>query len=103
MIRKYGLVNAPQGVQGPQGIQGDIGPTGPQGLRGAGGSRGPVGLDGPTGPSGLSPDLDIKIKSLESRVFKLEKLLLLQNSSSSASFPLGKDSNTPLPNTIGSS
>jgi hypothetical protein len=96
MLRKYGLVNPPQGVQGVQGQQGDIGPTGPQGIRGPGGSRGAPGDNGPTGPtgpSGISPELDIKIKSLEARVFKLEKLLLLQNSSSSV----------PLPNVIGSS
>lgn len=97
MIRKYGLVNPPQGVQGPQGQQGDIGPTGPQGLRGPGGSRGPIGAEGPTGPAGpsvISPELEIKIKSLEARVFKLEKLLLTQNLSSSSA---------PLPGVIGSS
>lgn len=92
MIRKYGIVNS---APGPQGPQGDIGPTGPQGVRGSVGSRGPPGDIGPTGPAGgLTPDIEIKIKSLEARVYKLEKLLLMSSSSLSSA---------PLPNVIGSS
>lgn len=91
MIRKYGLVNAPVGAQGLQGDVGPTGPTGPQGIRGPGGSRGQQGDVGPTGPAGgLTPELDNKIKSLESRIYKLEKMILLSSSSTS----------TPLPNVI---
>ena len=94
MIRKYGLVNAPVGAQGMQGDLGPTGPTGPQGIRGPGGSRGQQGDVGPTGPSGvLSPEVENKIKYLESRIFKLEKMILLSSSTSSTS-------SAPLPNVI---
>ncbi len=101
MIRKYGLVNplpgAP-GATGPEGPTGPQGPVGPQGIRGPGGSQGyrgdpgPAGPPGPTGPAGeLSAEVDNRIKLLESRVLKLEKLILSTSSSN------------PLPPTIGSS
>jgi len=87
MIRKYGLINAPVGAQGPQGDIGPVGPTGPTGLRGPGGSRGPIGPTGEVGPTGpaaaLSPEIELKIKSLEARIFKLEKIMILSSSSSS--------------------
>lgn len=100
MIRKYGIVNPKNGSpgavgsKGPTGSQGPTGPQGLQGIRGPGGSqgyRGDTGPVGPTGPagSGVSADLENKIKALESRVFKLEKLLLASSSS------------VPLPNVIG--
>lgn len=89
MIRKYGMIDpAPgkQGAQGPMGPMGPMGPTGPQGARGPGGSqgyKGDIGPTGPTGPAGdvMSPELDNRIKSLESRIFKLEKLFLASSSS----------------------
>ena len=94
MIRKYGMIDpAPgkSGAQGPMGIQGPTGAQGPQGIRGPGGSQGYKGDVGPTGPSGdvMSPELDNRIKSLESRIYKLEKLYL-SSSSSSSSNPLPK-------------
>lgn len=80
MIRKYGLVNAPVGAQGIQGEVGQTGPTGPQGIRGPGGSRG---QQGDTGPAGvLSAELETKIKSLESRICKLEKMILSSSTTS---------------------
>lgn len=86
MIRKYGLINAPVGAQGPQGDIGPTGPVGPTGMRGPGGSRGPTGEVGPTGPAAaLSPEIEFKIKSLEARILKLEKIL---------------SSSNPLPNVI---
>jgi len=93
MIRKYGMIDpAPgrPGAQGPQGIEGPVGPTGPQGIRGPGGSQGYKGDVGPTGPSGdgINPDVDNRIKSLETRIFKLEKLFLASSSTN------------PLPNVI---
>lgn len=76
MIRKYGLINAPVGVQGEIGPTGLTGPTGPTGMRGPGGSRGPVGDIGPTGPVGRFPvELENKIKSLEDRLLILEKMI----------------------------
>ena len=90
MIRKYGLVNAPVGAQGPQGDIGPTGPIGPTGMRGPGGSRGLTGEVGPTGPAAaLSPEIELKIKSLEARILKLEKIMILSSSSSN-----------PLPNVI---
>jgi hypothetical protein len=92
MIRKYGMIDpAPgrPGAQGPMGLPGPVGPVGPQGIRGPGGSqgyKGDLGPTGPTGPSGnaMTPELDNRIKALESRIYKLEKLYL----SSSSSNPL---------------
>lgn len=96
MIRKYGIVNpAPgkSGDQGPTGPIGPVGPVGPQGIRGPGGSQGYKGDQGPVGPTGpagdLSPAVNERITALETRILKLEKLLLSQSSSN------------PLPNVIG--
>jgi hypothetical protein len=88
MIRKYGVIDpAPgkPGMQGPMGHPGPTGPIGPQGLRGPGGSQGYRGDIGPTGPSGdsMNEDFDNRIKSLEERIFKMEKFFL-----SSPSYPL---------------
>ena len=97
MIRKYGMIDPAPGRPGVPGPIGPIGPTGPQGLqgiRGPGGSqgyKGDVGPTGPPGPSGdvMSAELENRIKSLETRIFKLEKLFLSSSTSSN-----------PLPNVI---
>lgn len=96
MIRKYGMIDpAPgkTGAPGPTGPQGQMGPQGPQGIRGPGGSQGYKGDVGPTGPPGppcdqMSAELDNRIKSLETRIFKLEKLFLSSTTTN------------PLPNVI---
>jgi hypothetical protein len=93
MIRKYGMIDPAPGRSGPIGPIGPTGPQGIQGIRGPGGSQGYKGDMGPTGPPGppgdaMNPDLDNRIKSLETRIFKLEKLFLASSSSN------------PLPNVI---
>jgi hypothetical protein len=75
MIRKYGLVNPPSGIQGEIGPTGHTGATGPQGIRGPGGSRGPP---GPTGPPGNTEELENKIKLLEDRLNELERKFINQ-------------------------
>lgn len=99
MIRKYGMIDpapgrtgpvGPMGPTGPQGLQGIRGPGGSQGYKGDIGPTGPTGPSGPTGPPGdvMNTELDNRIKSLESRIFKLEKLFLASSTSN------------PLPNVI---
>jgi hypothetical protein len=77
MIRKYGIVNPKngvQGIEGPTGCQGPTGCEGPTGIRGPGGSQGYRGDTGPTGP-GASFELENRVKLLEEKVLNLERIV----------------------------